>query len=208
MKSSHQVVELLKALGIDTSIKDKDKSRELGYEVLKDSVEERHLKKYADHPVVALYLKLKRYEKACTTYGEAFLQHLNPSTGRLHSSYRQILKTGRIGSKDPNLQNLPSERRVPGFRECFTPSKGKSLIVADYSSQESRILADLANEDAMIDFFKNGDGDLHSFTARRMFKVPVQKKIEDNEGNIVQEGKNENLRSLAKVLNFGIALNK
>lgn len=66
-------------------------------------------------------------------------------------------------------------------------------MVADYSQQESRILAELANEDTLIDFFNTGDGDLHSYTARLMFKVPVDKKT------------NANLRQLAKVLVFGIA---
>lgn len=193
LSSSHQVVELCKALGIPTKIKDKKKSREEETDIFKDSVEERHLKKYKNkHPLVKLYLQYKRYEKATTTYGLKFLNLVNPVTGRLHSNYKQILNTGRIASRNPNLQNIPSEGKFPGFRVCFKPSEGKLFVVNDYSSQESRLLAEIADEDTLIDFFNNGDGDLHSFTAKKMFG-----------DKFISKDETPHLRALAKVLNFG-----
>lgn len=204
LASSQQVVELCKLLGIPTEILDKKKSKEQGFDIYKDSVEEQHLKKYQDqYPIIKPYLEYKGLEKAVTTYGVDFLEHVNPITYRIHSNFTQNVRSGRVSSKNPNLQNIPSEAKVPGFRRCFRSPKGKKLVVADYSSQESRILASLAGEEKMIDFFLNGDGDLHSHTARLMFKVPVQKEIKDEMGNIVREGVNLYYRQLAKSINFG-----
>jgi DNA polymerase I-like protein with 3'-5' exonuclease and polymerase domains len=90
------------------------------------------------------------------------------------------------------MQNIPSEDKMAGFRQCFrASSEDNILVVADYSQQESRILAELAEEDTLISFFNSGKGDLHSYTATLMFKVPVSTK------------ENQHLRQLAKVLNFG-----
>lgn len=162
--SSQQVVELLNALGIDTKIVDKEKSKKKGYDVFKDSIEERVLKKYKKRfPIVPIYLEFKRLEKSVTTYGEDFLKYVNPETGRVHCSFRQILRTGRMASSSPNLQNIPNGKKLSGYRECFTNSNSNTkLIVADYSNQEGRILADRSGDANMIDFFLNGDGDLHS----------------------------------------------
>jgi DNA polymerase I-like protein with 3'-5' exonuclease and polymerase domains len=192
--SSQQVVTLLNAFGISTKIFDKEKSKLTGREEFKDSVEARVLKKYKKHPVVKRYLELKTYEKAVTTYGVSFLRkHQNPATKRVHSVFTQILDTGRIASKNPNLQNIPNEKKFPGFRECFVaPTDKTCLIVADYASQESRILADASRDENMIHFFLEGDGDFHSYTARRMFKTHVDANTRTD------------LRALAKTLSFGI----
>jgi len=81
---------------------------------------------------------------------------------------------------------------MEGFRRCFRAGKEDNiLVVADYSQQESRILAEMAEEDTLISFFNSGKGDLHSYTASLMFKVPVSTT------------ENTHLRQLAKVLNFG-----
>jgi DNA polymerase-1 len=195
LSSSHQVVELLNVLGIDTKILDKKKSKKQGHDVFKDSIEERVLKKYKKRfKIVPLYLHFKQLEKAVTTYGIDFLNHVSPRTGRVHSSYRQIIRSGRMASSRPNLQNLPNGSKLPGYRECFTNSKpGTKLIVADYSGQETAILADRAQETAMIDFLVNQGGDFHSHTAKRMFGVNVSKT------------ENPHLRQIAKSISFGLA---
>lgn len=149
-------------------------------------------------------MEFRKYQKAVTTYGKAFLKHINPVTSRIHSSYWQIQDSSRFSSNDPNLQNIPS--KLEGFRECFTNSnKTFRLVIADYSSQESRVLADLAKDLNMINFFNGDDDDFHSYTARNMWGVPVRNKVEDSEGNIIDPGENLLLRSRAKILNFGIA---
>lgn len=204
LASSKQVVELCQALGIPTLVLDKKKSKEQGEDIFKDSVEERHLRKYqAEFPIIKLYLEYKKLEKATTTYGHTFLEHVNPVTGRIHSNFDQIVRSGRVSSRRPNLQNIPNQSKFKGFRPCFRVGGGRVLIVADYSSQESRILASFAQEDKMIDFFLDGDGDLHSYTARLMFGVPVRKEVTDDDGNVLEEGVNLHLRQLAKTINFG-----
>lgn len=189
--STKQVVELFKTVGIPTQVVDKVKSRGKQDPIYKDSVEKSHIKKYKkEYPIVALYLRYKELVKATTSYGEAFLRHLHPKTGRIHSSYRQILNTGRISSNGPNLQNITRGSR---FRKCFTPQSEKTtLLVADYKSQESRIMADKANDQVMIDFFLRGDGDIHSYTARQMWN------------HFVDADTHPILRFRAKILNFGI----
>lgn len=203
--SSQQVVVLFEKIGVPVHIIDRDKSTD-SKTVYKKSVAETHIAKYKKKfDLIPLYLEYKHLAKLVSTYGTKFLSNINPKTGRVHSNYYQILNTGRIASSKPNLQNIPGDKR-PGFREAFIPSKSSNiLVVSDYSSQESRVLASIASESAMIKFFLSDDTDMHSYTARRMFGVHVQKEIRDENDNIIQEGVNEHLRFQGKVLNFSIA---
>lgn len=191
--SSKQVTEYFKSIGIPTKVIDKTKS--YGEEkIYKDSVSIVHIKKFEkEWPIIGQYLEFKQLKKLTTSYGEKFLKHVHLETGKVHTDYFQILKTGRISSTNPNLQQIPQEEKRKGYRQCFVPAKGYSYVICDYSQQESRILADVAQEQVMIDFFKNGDGDMHSLTASRMFQVPVSKN------------QNKELRHIGKVLNFSIA---
>lgn len=196
LSSSRQVIELCKALGIPTKTKDLKKSRELGEDIFKDSVEEKILKEHIDvHPVVALYLEYKGFEKATTTYGIKFLeQHRHPITGACHTNYWQILNTGRLSSNSPNLQQIPSEGKMTGFRDCFVARSGnRHLVTADYSSQEIRILADKTGDAHMIAFLNSDDPDFHSFTARRMFNIEPGKPVPKWQ------------RQQAKVVSFSLA---
>lgn len=189
--SSKQVIALFKFLDIPTRIIDTKKSRGKEEPVYKDSVQKQFIKKYAGKfRLVRLYLRFKELSKAVTAYGIKFLEHVHPTTNRVHSSYRQILNTGRISSTNPNLQNITA---TSSYRSCFQPQSEKtSLIVCDYSGQESRIMADISGDKNLVEFFLYGDGDLHSHTARKMFNIHVDSKT------------NTHLRQMAKVLNFGI----
>ena len=167
LASSKQVIALCKILKIPTAVLDKELSKKHQKDVWKDSVEERHLLKYADQfKIIPIYLEYRKYLKAVSTYGKAFLENCNPLTGRIHSSYWQILDSSRISSSKPNLQNIPS--KLHGFRECFTSSNNTRLVICDYSAQESRIAADISKDQNMIDFFNSEDDDFHSYTARKM----------------------------------------
>lgn len=203
--SPKQVSELFLTIGIPIEIIDKDKSTEEEL-VYKHTVAETHIAKYKkEYDILPLYIEYKHLTKLVGTYGHNWLQYINPVTGRVHSSYYQILNTGRISSGNPNLQNVPTRGEkifndkgeevgfIAHFRRCFNALPGKDLIICDYSGQESRVLAEFSQEPNMIDFFNHGDGDMHSFTASRMFEKPVSKKI------------NKHLRQVGKVLNFSIA---
>tara|TARA_R100001463_G_scaffold26997_6_gene62857 strand:- start:8837 stop:10735 length:1899 start_codon:yes stop_codon:yes gene_type:complete len=187
--STKDMTEVFKGLGVDTTVMFRGKP--------KDSIESKHLKKFKnEYPLIPIYLKYMEKRKLVTTYGESFLKHVNKGTGRLHSNFWQILNTGRISSSDPNLQNIPSDENI---RKCFVADEGNTLVVADYSAQETRVLADMANERNYIEFFKNGDGDSHSMVASRMFSEIEGKPVK------VSKTENSDKRQIGKILSFQIA---
>lgn len=177
--SPKSVIKLFKFLGMNTKTVDKKTKK------LKDTCEAKHVKKFkALFPIITPYLHYKEQEKLCSTYGKDFLKHVNKKTGRVHSDFWQIINTGRISSRDPNLQNIPSRSEfAPMLRACFIAEPGNVLHVSDYSSQEPRVTADLCQDPILIDFFLNGDGDIHSLVASKMFSVIRGQEVVINKAN-------------------------
>ncbi len=176
--SPSQVVELFTKLGIDTQIID-DKTGEL-----KNSVEANVIERQKDKStIVPLYLAYKKYEKVLSTYGEAILTKIHPLTGRIHTSFTQIMNTGRLssggkkGDKDTiNIQNIPrlpeDKERVKGKlyeRECFVPDLGNVFIDADYAGQENVVFANWTLDKDILEFYKKDLGDMHSFIAQKIY---------------------------------------
>jgi DNA polymerase-1 len=122
------------------------------------------------------YLSYKKYHQACTTFGKKFLKHVNPVTKRLHSSYKQIVTTGRISSSNPNLQNIPAKH---GFRSAFDAPKGWKIVNADYSGQEQIILANKSKDKDLIYFYQQGFGDMHSYIASKIYPEISNLSLED-----------------------------
>ncbi len=146
----------------------------------------------AEHPFAARVLDYRQLQKLKSTYTDALQDHIHPETGRVHTSYLQTgANTGRMASKDPNLQNIPvrSEegRRI---REAFIAPEGRTLISLDYSQIELRILAHMAGIDALKQAFRDGH-DIHAMTASEMFDVPLDQMTPD-------------VRRQAKAINFGV----
>ncbi|MFO7554259.1 MAG: DNA polymerase I [Desulfobacterales bacterium] len=144
------------------------------------------------HELPELVLRHRTLAKLKSTYTDALLDLVHPETGRIHTSYNQtVTATGRLSSSDPNLQNIPI-RTDEGIeiRKAFVPRKDWILVSADYSQIELRILAHYADDDILIDAFKN-DEDIHTRTATEVFQVFPS--------FITYE-----LRRQAKVINFGI----
>jgi DNA polymerase-1 len=144
------------------------------------------------HELPELILKHRTLAKLKSTYTDALLDLVHPETGRIHTSYNQtVTATGRLSSSDPNLQNIPI-RTEDGIeiRRAFVPRKGWTLVSADYSQIELRILAHYADDEILIQAFK-GDEDIHTRTATEVFQVFPS--------FITPE-----LRRQAKVINFGI----
>ena len=184
--SSRQVIPFLESLGFKLEVRDKATGS------TKKSVDATVIEGQKDvHPIAKVYLEFKAAQKVTSTYGQNFLDLINPITGRLHTSFNQIgTDTHRYssgggddkevipGKKVPlvNLQNLPADAET---RACFVAEKGNKWISADYSGEESVILANIARDKAMIDLFTNGCGDLHSLVAKMVYPeelhdIPVE----------------------------------
>ena len=137
-------------------------------------------------------LDWRRLAKLKSTYSDALTEQINPETGRVHTSYFQGgVSTGRLASSNPNLQNIPV-RTEEGrkIRQAFIADVGMTLLSADYSQIELRLLAHVAGIDALKEAFHEGK-DIHALTASQVFGVPV-----DNMDPMI--------RRKAKAINFGI----
>ena len=108
LNSPSQVIKCLNDLGVPV-----------------DSTDVKELGKYKKNPIVNLLLEYRKYSKFITTYGEPMINRINPLTGRLHTSFRQMVDTGRLSSSNPNLQNIPAEQK---YRSCFIARPGYKLI--------------------------------------------------------------------------------
>lgn len=121
--------------------------------------------------LILLYLDMKEYAQRVNTFGIKFFKYINPVTGRLHSNFNQIISTGRSSSRAPNLQNIPSD---PRYRKCFTAPKGNKIINADFSGQENVVLANKSLDKDLLEFYKKGNSDMHSFIASKIYNLPYK----------------------------------
>jgi DNA polymerase-1 len=142
------------------------------------------------HTLPTLLMEYRELAKLESTYLDALPAMVNPQTGRLHTSFNQtVAATGRLSSSDPNLQNIPIRRELGrDIRRGFIPRSGWTLLAADYSQIELRLLAHLSNDPAFVEAF-NAGGDIHRQTAAIIFDV----KLED----VTSE-----MRARAKTINF------
>jgi DNA polymerase-1 len=142
-----------------------------------------------DHPIASALLLYRESNKLVTTYGEAFLSHVDKRSGRIHATFVPLgASTGRVASCDPNLQNLPNDER---FKRCLRAPAGRVLVTADYATCELRIVAEMARDPVFLAAFERGE-DLHATVASTMFGVKVTKT------------ENAELRQRAKAINFGL----
>ena len=137
-----------------------------------------------------LLLEFRELSKLKSTYVDALPNYVNPTTGRIHTSFNQTgAATGRLSSSDPNLQNIPVRTARGGLiRQCFVAPAGCRFIAADYSQIELRVLAHLSEDEAFIGAFKKG-GDIHRETAAAIFGVAPEDVTSD-------------MRGRAKTINF------
>jgi DNA polymerase-1 len=144
------------------------------------------------HPAVDWILEYRELAKLKSTYLDALPTQVNPATGRVHTSYNQTGSvTGRIASSDPNLQNIPIRTELGRkVRHGFIAAPGHLLLGVDYSQIELRIVAHMANDQAMLDAFRSGQ-DIHAATAAAIYGVPLGKVSKEQ-------------RRRAKGVNFGL----
>ncbi|MFW2388141.1 MAG: DNA polymerase I, partial [Polyangiales bacterium] len=144
------------------------------------------------HDLPQAILEYRSVSKLKSTYLDALPREVNPDTGRIHTRYNQLVAaTGRLSSSDPNLQNIPIRtemgRRV---RDAFVPQEGWSMLSADYSQIELRVLAHLSRDPALVDAFSRGD-DVHVQTACALFGVKPEEV-------------SRKMRGEAKTVNFAV----
>ena len=145
-----------------------------------------------DYPLPAVLMEYRSLSKLKSTYTDKLPEMIDPSTGRVHTSYHQaVTATGRLSSSDPNLQNIPIRteegRRI---RQAFCAPEGRCIVAADYSQIELRIMAHLSQDPGLLHAF--GENlDVHSATAAEVFGVPLAEVSGDQ-------------RRKAKAINFGL----
>lgn len=177
---------LFEKLNIDSKAKKtKTKQYSTGEEILIRLVDK--------HPIIQKILDFRGLKKLLSTYVEALPLLVNAKTGKIHTSYKQaVAATGRLSSVNPNLQNIPI-RTLNGreIRKAFIPSDDDHIFLsADYSQIELRIMAALSQDEEMLQAFNDGK-DIHSITASKIYKIPVEEVGPD-------------MRRKAKTANFGI----
>ena len=125
------------------------------------------------HELPADLLSYRQLNKLLSTYVDALPALVDPSTGRLHTTFHQtVTATGRLSSSDPNLQNIPIRGEWgPRIRRCFIAALGRRLLSADYNQIELRLLAHLSQDPALLEAFQRGD-DVHAATAMQLFSLP------------------------------------
>lgn len=168
--SNAQVIPVLEALGFDLWVKDKETGE------MKKSIEATVIEPQKDKsPFASLYLEFKAAQKIVSTYGQNFLDQINPVSHRIHTQFNQLMDTGRLScggtnkqtkEKYLNLQNLPNDKET---RACFIASPGNTWISVDYSGQESVIIAEVSQDPKMIHEFLHGSGDMHSLVAKAAY---------------------------------------
>ena len=144
-----------------------------------------------ENPIVEEVLQYRQYAKFRSTYCDGLLKVIAPD-GRIHTSFQMtVTATGRLSSTEPNLQNIPTRTQLGSeFRRMFVPADGCVLVDADYSQIELRLLAHIADDEAMKQAFLTGE-DIHTVTAAQVFGVPSDQVTKQ-------------MRSHAKAVNFGI----
>lgn len=182
--SPKQVIDFAKVLGFNTTVKDKKTGEN------KDSVLEKTLtaQKGINDEFLKLYFNYKEHSKVCSTYGQGHLNMINPKTGRIHTTFKQLgASSGRLscGSTQPNtdlakakqlrpsectycnLQQLPADEPT---RSSFVAPEGYNFVSADFSAEESRLAADISQDEKFLKEFTEGLGDTHNMFAWAVFR--------------------------------------
>lgn len=144
------------------------------------------------HPVVGMILAYRELKKLISTYISALPNYINPTTGKIHTTYNQtVTATGRLSSSNPNLQNLPiRSERGQLIRQAVIPDEGCMFLSADYSQIELRLMAHFSQDPHLVEAFRSGQ-DIHAATAAKIFNVSIEEVTKEQ-------------RRQAKTANFGI----
>ena len=195
--SAAQVIKLFEMMGVDVDVVDKG--------VVKKTTEASQLLKQVEQfPILETYIRYKECQKNIGTYGENWIKLINPVSGRIHTSYKQLMSTGRLssggrnkatGETYPNFQNIPSDEET---RSCFVAEEGNTLIGCDYTGQEQIVLVNKCLDENLLEFYRKDLGDMHSFVASKMYPELDGMPLDDI------KKKHKDKRQAAKVAGFAI----
>lgn len=160
------------------------------------STKEEYMEVWANkHEICKLILDYRKLDKLIGTYLTGLSKRIDPD-GRIRSNFKRFISTGRLSSSRPNLQNIPRpENDLFGLRSLFIAPEGKTLIVADYSQIELRILAHFSRDPKLMEAYMKGE-DIHAATAKALFDLPEPvSEVKEKHGE---------LRSIAKNYNFAM----
>lgn len=201
--SSKQVIPLFEEIGINCTIVIKGEK--------KKTVEEKSLKNQIDKfPILSLYFSYKEAKKVVSTYGLSWKNLINSETNRIHTTYRQIMNTGRTSCGDmdrgmPNLQNLPHDKFT---RSCFISEPGNKIVAVDYCGQESIVLANFAQDESLLGFYRKGLEDMHAYVAYLLFpelQTKPQNELTNDDLALIKK-EHKDLRQIAKTAEFALNL--
>lgn len=182
--SNAQKLSIIRALGIDiSSVADKELQKNKG-----------------KHNMVKELIHYSKQAKLSTSFGRKYINFINKDSGRIHPSYWQILNTGRISCKEPNLNQVPSKGELAKvIRSCFIPRKGYKIVGGDYSGMELRIIAEFSQDPLWVNAFNEGK-DLHSVLCAATFNIDIKdvKTPTPFKPDITY-------RDVQKTINFGLA---
>lgn len=183
-----QVASLFTELGFNVKVEEDGEE--------KDSIGKEFLQKNAKkHELIGYFSDYVKNNKLLSSFGEGYLNFINPVTNKIHTSYKQLVNTGRMSSgnkKDnkPNLQQLPSSEK---YRSCFIAPKGYKLIASDYSGMESVVFANKTLDQGLLNFYDTGQEDMHSFIASKCFPNELKglslKEIKEKRPDLRQDAK-------------------
>jgi DNA polymerase-1 len=155
---------------------------------------------FKKYDIVNKLMEYNKYSKLKNSFGENMFEFINPVTNRVHTEFWQILDTGRVSCKNPNMQQIPARTDIGGMmRECFVPEQGYKIVGGDYSGCELRIIAEFSQDPVWVNAFKDGK-DLHSELCAMTFNIDIKdvKTPTPFKPDI-------KYRDVQKTLNFGLA---
>ena len=174
--SASQVIQLFEMMGVDVEVIEKGVSK-------KTTEANQLIKQVEQFPILKTYVRYKECQKNIGTYGDNWLRLINPVSGRVHTSYTQLMSTGRLssggrnkatGESYPNFQNIPSDKETRG---CFVAEEGNTLLGCEYTGQEQIVLVNKCLDANLLEFYRKDLGDMHSFVASKMYpeldKMPL-----------------------------------
>jgi len=162
--SDTQPIPFFESLGLDLWIEEKGvRKKSIGTKVITPQKDK--------HPIIPLFMKFQKLAKLVSSFGEDYIKFVNPVTGRIHTTFKQIVNTGRMscGNSKQNKPNLQQVPRGAEHRGCFIAGEGNVILASDYSSQEARVFANKCLDENLLNFYDSGESDMHSLVAKMSY---------------------------------------